>query len=272
MRTVREYAESLVAAETLAAKLAPPPPGLADDDRGGGTSVAAPGRPPELAFALGGAGSKVARAPMPRPTQLGLARKRAVCLHRFANHELQAVEIMAWALLAYPESPPAFRRGLLATLAEEQVHLGLYVERLAALGVPFGSLPVNDYFWGKVKDLESPLHYLAAMGLTFEAANLDHSIAYQAAFAREGDAESARILARVHEDEIGHVRFAVAWTNRLKDPSRSDLECYLEHVRFPLGLNRAKGPELRIETRVQAGFSPSFLAAIERAPTSHLQR
>jgi uncharacterized ferritin-like protein (DUF455 family) len=161
---------------------------------------------------------------------------------------------------------------LLATLAEEQAHLGLYAARLEALGLTFGSLPVNDYFWAKVKDLETPLHYLAAMGLTFEAANLDHSLAYQEAFAAAGCAASARILARVHEDEVGHVRFAVAWTNHMKKPGESDLDAYLAHVRFPLGLNRAKGPALRLETRVAAGFSPEFLEAIERAPHSHLQR
>jgi len=179
---------------------------------------------------------------------------------------------MAWALLAFPEAPSGFRAGLLATLADEQAHLGLYCQRLRALGLPFGSLPVNDYFWGKVAGFETPLHYLAAMGLTFEAANLDHSNAYREAFAAAGDEESARVLARVHEDEVSHVRFAVQWTNRLKDPARSDLETYLAHVRFPLGLNRAKGPRLDREARVAAGFSPDFLEAIERAPASHLQR
>lgn len=265
MRTLREFAESIVLSETLEGKLMAPPRELVDEDRGARTTLTAPGRPGELRFTT-------ERTPMPKPTQLANAKKRAVCLHRFANHELQAIELMAWALLAYPEAPAGFRAGLLATLGEEQTHLGLYCERLAALGQPFGSLPVNDYFWGKVADLETPLHYLAAMGLTFEAANLDHSIAYRDAFARAGDEESAAILGRIHEDEIGHVRFAVSWTNRMKDPARSDLETYLAHVRFPLGLNRAKGPELRLETRVAAGFSKEFLEAIERVPSSHLQR
>ncbi len=264
MRTLRDYAEMLVRAETLAEKLLPPPADLVDEDRGTPTELAAPGRPRELAFSS-------ERTPMPRTTQLGSEKKRAVCLHRFANHELQAVEIMAWALLAFPDAAPGFRRGLLATLAEEQLHLGLYRERLAALGLPFGTLPVNDYFWRKVKDLATPLHYLAAMGLTFEAANLDHTVAYKDAFAQAGDEESARILGRIHEDEVGHVRFAVTWTNKLKRADQSDLECYLEHVPYPLGLNRAKGPGLRLEARVEAGFSKGFLEAIERAPHAHLQ-
>jgi len=43
--------------------------------------------------------------------------------------------LIAWALLAHPDAPVQFRRGLVAILADEQRHLGLYFERLAALGM-----------------------------------------------------------------------------------------------------------------------------------------
>jgi uncharacterized ferritin-like protein (DUF455 family) len=258
VETVRDYAERVVLGATLDDKIRPPAD-LADDARGSGTTIRLPGRPAELSL------SRHVRTPMPRPSQLVNARQRAVALHRFANHELQAIEIMAWALLANPEAPPAFRRGILATLAEEQLHLGLYLERLGANGLRFGELPVNDYFWSKVQDLETPLHYLSAMGLVFEAGNLDHSVAYREAFARAGDEASARVLDRVHEDEVGHVRFAVTWLRKLKDPAASDWDAWLAHLKFPLGPHRAKGPEFRPEPRLQAGLTPEFVAAVERA-------
>ncbi len=259
MRTVRAFAERVVLSTDLADKLALPPPGLIDEDRGGGTDVRAPGRAPELAF------TRRDREKMPRAHELGNDRKRAVCLHRFANHELQAIEVMAWALLAFPQAPAGFRAGLLATLADEQQHCALYTERLRALGVPFGSLPVNDYFWARVPDLETPLHYVAAMGLTFEAGNLDHSAAYRDAFRAVGDDETAKVVARVHEDEIGHVRFAVTWLQKLKRPGESDAEAWLGALRFPLAPHRAKGPVLLREPRVRAGLPDEIIDLVERA-------
>ncbi|MBI3725389.1 DUF455 family protein, partial [bacterium] len=254
--TVRGFCERVVLGETLEAKLEAPPASIIDDDRGAGTKIRAPGRPRELLPV------RREREPMPRVSQLASPEKCAICLHRFANHELQAIEIMAWALLAFPEAPAAMRRGILATLAEEQAHLRLYSGRLGQLGLRFGELPVNDYFWSKVQDIETPLHYLAAMGLTFEAGNLDHSFAYRDAFAREGDRESAAILARIHEDEVGHVRFALTWLRALKESGASDWEAYVRHLRFPLGPHRAKGAVFQEAPRLAAGFSPDFVAAL----------
>jgi uncharacterized ferritin-like protein (DUF455 family) len=207
---------------------------------------------------------------MPRPSQLASAEKRAICLHRFANHELQATEVMAWALLAYPDAPEAFRRGVLATLADEQVHLGLYMARLEALGTSFGDLPVNDYFWARTADLATPLHYVAAMGLTFEAANLDHTHAYGEAFANHGDRESAAVIHTIHRDEIGHVAFATAWLRKLKSPDASDWDAWLAHLPFPLGPHRARGARFQAAPRLAAGLEPEFVGALEAVPARML--
>jgi uncharacterized ferritin-like protein (DUF455 family) len=261
--TIREFALAIVRAESLEEKLVPPPRDLSDDGREGEVPRA-PGRPSRL--------RPVARerTPMPRPSQLASPEKRAVCLHRFANHELQAVEVMAWALLAYPDAPEAFRRGVLATLADEQAHLGLYIERLAALGRELGDFPVNDYFWARTGDWATPLHYVASMGLTFEAANLDHTHAYREAFVQCGDVATASILERIHRDEIGHVAFAAAWLRKMKSPEASDWDAWIAHLPFPLGPHRARGPEFQPGPRLEAGLSPELVERVRAVPARML--
>ena len=91
---------------------------------------------------------------------------------------LQAAELFAWSLLAFPGAPPAFRRGLLAILLDEQRHTRMYVARLEANGARFGDFPVHGYFWQKAPAIVSPLRFLCAMSLTFENANLDHTVDY----------------------------------------------------------------------------------------------
>ena len=98
-------------------------------------------------------------------------RQRARILHSFANHELQAVELFAWALLAFPKAPADYRSGLLEILGEEQRHTRMYIARLRKMGGELGDYPVSSYFWNKTPELTTPLRFVCAMALTFENAN-----------------------------------------------------------------------------------------------------
>ncbi|HEY1548625.1 MAG TPA: DUF455 family protein, partial [Kofleriaceae bacterium] len=149
----RDYALGIVLGDTLAAKLVPPPSQLDLDDRELPLRIAAPGRPAELAIA------SARRVHTPPVQGMRDPAQRARILHALANHELQAIELFAWALLAYPDAPAAFRRGLVAILAEEQLHFGLYAERMAALGTHFGDHPVTGHFWNKLEPLVGPLEF-----------------------------------------------------------------------------------------------------------------
>lgn len=221
---------------------------------------------------------------LPRLNQLRDPRARMECLERFANHELMAVELFAWALLAFPELPSALRRGFLRVLEEEQIHLGLYLQRLRELraslspgdstGPPFESVPLGNYFWRQVPALRTSPHgpraFLAAMGLTFEQANLDYSLLYRDAFRDAGDEATARVIERVHRDEIGHVRLAAVWLRRLaaerrEDPGRNDVALYVEAVPFPLSAARAKGRRFDVESRRRAGLSEEMIAFVRAA-------
>lgn len=257
----RDYAIAIVTAETLDGKLVAPPADLILEDGDAPLRIAAPGRPANLAIVA----SRLVRVPpiqgMKDPSQ------RARILHALANHELQAIELFAWALLAYPDAPLAFRRGLVAILADEQRHLALYIQRLTAHGAAFGDHAVTGHFWSKLDHLTTPLAFVCAMGLTFENANLDFAGDYAAAARACGDEATAAVLDQVHTDEIAHVHFSWVWLRRLAGEGDA-WQQYLANVKFPLGPNRARGARFDREARRRAGFDETFIAALEAtAPT-----
>ena len=53
-------------------------------------------------------------------------------------HELQAAELMAWALLAFTDAPHEFRSGLLRIAGDEIRHMRLYREQIERLGHAVG--------------------------------------------------------------------------------------------------------------------------------------
>jgi uncharacterized ferritin-like protein (DUF455 family) len=213
---VHEYAELVLLGPTLDDKLRPPARELVDRPCPGQPVPSAPARDASIAIATD------RRAKRKVPSAIGFRDKAqaARILHGLANHELQAVELFAWALLRYPDAPPSFRRGLLRILGEEQIHLRLYLGRLEAYGVEFGSEPLSGYFWSKVHELTTPARFVAAMCLTFESANLDHALFLREQALAARDAATAAVLQRVHDDEIGHVRFGAIWLRRLAGRER----------------------------------------------------
>lgn len=203
---------------------------------------------------------------LPALNELGRADARVACLSRFAHHELMAIELFAWALLKFPEAPAALRRGMWAALVEEQAHLRLYLDRMQAHGAVLGDVPLSGYFWKLVPAIRNagePLKaFLCAQGLTLEQANLDFTILFRDAFQNAGDVESAAVMQRVHDDEIGHVKLAKTWLCKDGD---EDVDAYQRHVPFPLSAARAKGRRFEIGARRRAGLSEPFIAVVRDA-------
>src|SRR5690606_31833324 len=102
-------------------------------------------------------------------------RARARLLHTFWFHELQAAELMCWALLKFPESEPAFREGLLRIWRDEVRHMGLYQAHIESLGFRLGDFEVRDWFWHRVPTCHNPTMFVALLGMGLEAANLEHA-------------------------------------------------------------------------------------------------
>jgi len=215
---------------------------------------------------------------LPALNELGKDDARVACLSRFAHHELMAVEFFAWALLRFPQAPPALRRGLWAALVEEQGHLRLYLQRLEAHGARFGDEPLSGYFWKlmpAIRNAADPLKsFLSVQGLTLEQANLDFTILFRDAFNNVGDVESGAVMQRVHTDEIAHVKLARTWLCRdlgaagaaaATAEAESDVDAYLRHVPFPLSPARAKGRRFEVTPRRKAGLSEAFIELVRVA-------
>ena len=256
---LRDFAEQVLFATTLADKLACP--AVLTDERPGPAlaAPAEPGRPAELRFKPAGG----AKAEFPGLHRLDNATERGRLLHFFANHELLATELMALVLLRFPDAPAAFRRGVLQTLRDEQEHTRLYVERMRACGLTFGELPVSGFFWRSVSGMASPLDYVAGLSLTFEQANLDFSRHFAQGFATVGDTASAALLERIYRDEIGHVAYGLKWFRRWKNPGESDWDAFCRQLKFPLTPRRAKGFAVNAAGRQAAGLDADFIAQLD---------
>jgi uncharacterized ferritin-like protein (DUF455 family) len=261
MNTLERWAYDYVTSCSLVYKLAPLalPASASEDDALGGPSAAlrlsAPGRPPELEV-------RWDKYKAPRSAEaLRDPKKRAHLLHTFLHHELQAAELMCWAVLAFPETPLSFRRGLLGICLDEVRHMNLYARHIAQLGFTVGAFSVRDWFWQRAPAAQSPAAFLAVMSLGFEAGNLDHSERYVALFSQAGDPEAAALQAQVGHEELAHVAFGAHWFRHFA--GTLDFAGWLSALPAPLSPMVMRGKPLARDARRRAGLSDTFLDALE---------
>jgi uncharacterized ferritin-like protein (DUF455 family) len=261
--TIERWCWDFITTRTLSNKLTPPAPPDARDEKSWESAaparrIGAPGRPSELCV--------IARSPR-RPKAGGLERPeaRAQMLHTFLHHELQAAELFAWAVLAFPETPRAFRAGLLRLCGEELAHLALYRVELERLGFEPGSFVVRDWFWERVARCMSAASFVALQGLGLEGANLEHSARFAGLFRAAGDEATARILEEIEADEIAHVAFAVHWFERLSGTAL-DYDRWRAALPSPLTPALLQGRPLNRAARIRAGLDEDFLARLESEP------
>lgn len=256
---LRDWAIRILSADTLEEKLFSPSL-LTDLTPGTSLIWKEPTRPSSMQFKAHSRKEK-----LPPLHELKHPDKRAICLHRFAGHELLAVEIMAFALLAFPEAPKHFRKGLANTLKEEQGHVRLYMKRMEEMGIQFGDLPLYRHFWAYTPFLTTPLRYVSLMSLTFEMANLDFAPIYGSRFEKYGDALSSQLMQQILTDEISHVSFGCQWLKKWKSTAGSEWETWLQNIPPQMTVNRAKGFEFIEDHRIAAGIPSHWIENLKNA-------
>ncbi len=155
---------------------------------------------------------------MPKRRAFGAPAGRIALLHALAHIELNAIDL-AWDIVARfcgEALPRAFFDDWVGVAAEEAGHFELLARRLADFGAAYGDLPAHDGLWEAASaTADDLLARLAIVPLVLEARGLDVTPQMAAKLDRAGDAQSAAILRRIYDDEIGHVAIGMRWFDRL---------------------------------------------------------
>ncbi len=155
---------------------------------------------------------------MPKRRNFGSAAGRVALLHALAHIELNAIDL-AWDLVARfgaNDLPSGFFDDWVGVAAEEAEHFALLSDRLAALGAAYGDLPAHDGLWeAAAATAHDPIARLAVVPLVLEARGLDVTPEMIRRLDNAGDADSAAVLHRLYDDEIGHVAAGVRWFDHL---------------------------------------------------------
>ncbi len=250
---VEAWAERYVRSTDLQLKLAPPAPPKTFRRNAATLRIDAPGRPPELRPARRGERT-------PKQEALDDPHYRARTLHAFLHHELQAAELMCWAILAFADAEPEFKRGLLGICQDEIRHMGLYAAHIRGLGSEVGAFGVRDWFWKRVPSCRTKVEFVAVMGMGLEAANLEYAPSFAARFRLAGDESGAQIQERIAAEEVAHVAFATRWFSRWT--GGCDFEEWARHLPAPLSPWVMHGRPLADAARRRAGMPDEFLAQL----------
>ncbi|TGL07293.1 DUF455 family protein [Leptospira bouyouniensis] len=249
---IADYAKHLLLAPNLEDKLVPPPKHWEEDGETKSLRIEKPGRSLHLQFSD-------KKVKIPRLEHLNSESNRGLTLHHFANHELMAIELFAWALLAFPDAPKSIRNGWIKTIEEEQVHFRMYLNRMNDFGVQFGDIPLNYIFWKQLGQFQTLESFSAVMSLSFEGANLDYSQVYAKVFSFFNDHITSDIMVYIFEDEIKHVKRGVRAFEKSIPNEKNSWEHYLSLIHFPFTPRRAKGYLFFPETRYLAGLDANFV-------------
>ncbi|AZI36159.1 hypothetical protein NT2_04_01650 [Caenibius tardaugens NBRC 16725] len=200
---------------------------------------------------------------MPKRGRGGSERGRIALWHALAHIEFVAIDLaidMAGRFGA--QMGPGFVGDFLSVAADEAMHFAILQRHLRVLGSTYGDLPAHAGLWEAAeKTRHDVAARLAVVPMVLEARGLDVTPATITRVLDSGDVTGSRILQRILDDEIRHVRIGtthfVAWcANKQKAPE--------SHWKELVGryFGGAIKPPFNDSARLAAGLSRDFYAAI----------
>lgn len=200
---------------------------------------------------------------MPKRGRGQSERARVALYHALAHIEFVAIDLaLDMAGRFGGEMGPRFVDDFLSVASDEAMHFALLDRRLKALGSFYGALPAHDGLWDAAHGTRHDVAArLAIVPLVLEARGLDITPMTIARVAAAGDETGKRILQRILDDEIRHVRFGanhfVALCERRNENPESLWKSLVErHFR-----GRVK-PPFNDSARAAAGLPRTFYAGL----------
>ena len=196
---------------------------------------------------------------MPKRGKFGSQRARVALWHSLAHIEFVAIDLaldMAGRFGA--EMGEEFVTDFLSVAADEAMHYALLDRKLKSLGSHYGALPAHGGLWEAAHTTRHDIAArLAIVPMVLEARGLDVTPSTLERVEAAGDANGAKILSRILDDEIRHVRFGTKHFLRVADsrdeqPERLWKSLVREHFR---GVVK---PPFNDSARLAAGLSRDF--------------
>lgn len=201
---------------------------------------------------------------MPKRRKGGSERGRQALWHALAHIEFVAIDLALDIVGRFgAEMGPQFASDFLSVAADEAMHFALIERHLSAMGSHYGALPAHSGLWDAARETAHDVAArLAVVPMVLEARGLDVTPAMLERVRASGDARGTRILSRILDDEIAHVRFGSTHFTALA-LARGDLPELLWKSLVASHFHGSVKPPFNDSARLQAGLPRSFYAGVE---------
>jgi uncharacterized ferritin-like protein (DUF455 family) len=200
---------------------------------------------------------------MPKRGRGGSERSRIALWHAIAHIEFVAIDLaLDMAGRFGGEMGEAFTTDFLKVAGDEASHFMMIHRHLRSMGAAYGDLPAHDGLWESAQNtMHDVAARLAVVPMVLEARGLDVTPMTIDRVRALGDERGARLLERILDDEIVHVRIGATHFAALASARRIDVdELWISLVSRHFG-GRVK-PPFNDSARLKAGLSRDAYAAL----------
>ncbi len=200
---------------------------------------------------------------MPKRGKFGSERGQIALWHSLAHIEFVAIDLaLDMAGRFGGERGPGFVADFLAIAAEEAMHFAVVARKLRTLGSHYGALPAHGGLWEAASNTAHDVAArLAVVPMVLEARGLDVTPAMLERVRGAGDASGARILQRILDDEIGHVRLGATHFAEICSERRESAETLWKSLVKRHFAGQIK-PPFNDSARLAAGLSRDLYAGV----------